>query len=363
MDSTLIPLDQLDPHRVIVYERYVFIEFNPDKDGMGPYDTFRNERIIGMLSATDPTKYHPYESFNQFTTDLLDLPSEADGWKPFVHLWENFDTNYYSEDDNAETAQKYKEEYYCEKMIPTICDPNQDAFVPSDQKISELYPTYQMYKTEDNGGVGFIVFVKDKEVLIYGRPEGAVVVEDVGVETEDMDNDDEYMMTKLFQHYQAKEVFIGKSTYNEMSAYSGAHGDKWDGNSLLILIQSDLSMSAYTYVFVGGSIVEFTTDELIVDFVSTVGNNRVPYPYAVSKNYVYCMSNFVKSPISYYEDRHKTGHVFDRSDAMVPFEKMDIQELSARGSWTFRYAPNADRHCYRHSIPSKSKLDSNCILF
>ena len=57
--------------------------------------------------------------------------------------------------------------------------------------------------------------------------------------------------------------------------------DKMHGNSVLIKISDN------KYVSVGNSIYSFETDEKILDYVSPVGNNDVPYPVAFGENNVY----------------------------------------------------------------------------
>ena len=60
-----------------------------------------------------------------------------------------------------------------------------------------------------------------------------------------------------------------------MTEFSGGHGPAFDGNSLL------LKNPDGKYVYVGYLIFEFTPLADIVEFVSPVGNNDVPYPYAI----------------------------------------------------------------------------------
>ncbi len=68
-----------------------------------------------------------------------------------------------------------------------------------------------------------------------------------------------------------KEVFIGKSPGNPNTRY----GPEFDGNTILVRVTEN------HYLFVGGTLRRFATDSPIVKYVSEVGNNDVPYPYAV----------------------------------------------------------------------------------
>lgn len=58
---------------------------------------------------------------------------------------------------------------------------------------------------------------------------------------------------------------------------------KYDGNSVLIHIENK------KYMFVGYYIYTFEFEENIIDFISPLGNNDVPYPVAYTKNYVIFM--------------------------------------------------------------------------
>lgn len=76
----------------------------------------------------------------------------------------------------------------------------------------------------------------------------------------------------------AAQVFIGKSPLNKLTQFSGGHGEEFDGNSVLIKLENE------KYVFIGGNIFSFNTPFSVVRYISPVGNNDVPYPYAVLEN-------------------------------------------------------------------------------
>lgn len=71
------------------------------------------------------------------------------------------------------------------------------------------------------------------------------------------------------------QIFVGSSPFNEMTWFSGGFGPEFDGNAML-LHEHDLE-----YVFVGQSVYRFHALSSIIKFVSPVGNNDVPYPYAI----------------------------------------------------------------------------------
>lgn len=84
-----------------------------------------------------------------------------------------------------------------------------------------------------------------------------------------------------FLIFEYLELFIGKSPYNKMTSYSGGYGKEYDGNSIL-LMSPDSEILDYKYVYIGSSIYQFTTMCPIIEYVSPVGNNCVPYPYAIN---------------------------------------------------------------------------------
>lgn len=82
------------------------------------------------------------------------------------------------------------------------------------------------------------------------------------------------LYTPLFS-YNPERIFIGKSPLNSMTSFSGGHGPAFDGNSVLLHIEDD------KYVYIGHVIYEFRSQNKIIDYISPVGNNCVPYPYAI----------------------------------------------------------------------------------
>lgn len=101
----------------------------------------------------------------------------------------------------------------------------------------------------------------------------------------------------------AKKVFIGKSPICEMTRFSLGYGEEFDGNTILLQLESD------DYVFIGRVIYSFRASSEIVRYVSPVGNNCVPYPYAVDveNNYYFLIeygmltiAHEVEDPYRYY---------------------------------------------------------------
>jgi hypothetical protein len=88
-------------------------------------------------------------------------------------------------------------------------------------------------------------------------------------------------------------------------------------------------------VYVGISVFEFTIDEKITKYISSVGNNCVPYPYAESLNWCYNMDGITRTPVSDHENREKLGSVFNKENAK--YESFDIIEIASRDTDNMRY--------------------------
>lgn len=134
------------------------------------------------------------------------------------------------------------------------------------------------YFTHDNGGRPFKVTINaDGTVNIYKN------ITDYDVN----DPVDVYSTTPILT-YSPESVFVGKSPINPMTKFSGGHGPKFDGNSVLLKISAD------EYIIIGNDIRSFNTSSPIIEYVSPVGNNDVPYPYAIDEQgHYYLLSSDV----------------------------------------------------------------------
>jgi len=117
----------------------------------------------------------------------------------------------------------------------------------------------QTFYTHDNGGRPFKVEVTENNIKVYKRDK------------------DEYKSRSIL-NIKTEKVFIGNSPLNKMTEFSGGHGEEFDGNSFL------LKMGKNKYMFIGHSIFTFKSLSEITEYVSPVGNNDVPYPYAIDDN-------------------------------------------------------------------------------
>ncbi len=165
-----------------------------------------------------------------------------------------------------------------------------------------------IYYIHDNGGRPFKVEInEDKHVVdVYGNYE------------ESKTYNKKLYSTKYIN------IWIGKSPKIKMTLFSGGHGKKFDGNSILVEIGN------LEYVCIGDSIFSFKAIAPIKTYVSPVGNSDVPYPYAVdSDGYIYLMiENVIIHP------NEKTKELFDKSDEPyeVYYKIQSVSEFQTRPS-------------------------------
>ena len=86
-----------------------------------------------------------------------------------------------------------------------------------------------------------------------------------------------------FLSFHPKHIFIGKSKICPMTEFSGANNSHdYDGNTLLLEFQDN------EYVYISGfEIFKFKIDDKIIDYISLIGNNMIPYTFAVGEKYTY----------------------------------------------------------------------------
>lgn len=90
------------------------------------------------------------------------------------------------------------------------------------------------------------------------------------------------------------DIFIGKRS--PRGGYNGLAEDEAIGNTILI-------RAGRQYTYIGDEIYSFYTvdDEVITKYYSDIGNNDVPYPYAMSKKNIYIMLDRAAVPKSYFD--------------------------------------------------------------
>jgi hypothetical protein len=220
-------------------------------------------------------------------------------------------------------------------------------------------PKEQCYVTLDNGGQAFKVCYNRQSFWVF-KPNP----------TEDYEEKPVFG-TVAVKPTKYKRVLIGRSPVNAMTKFSGGHGPRFDGNSMLFELVTPPTQVARTpagagagrtYMFVGECVRVFRTPSPIVSFVSPVGNSGTPYPFAVDRTgSFYLMVDMVKitvpkaalteevleDPYGYYYDRGlltpDMGLVpkGDRKQVEM-FEGITKFYIGSK-QYTFRYGPHPEK--------------------
>lgn len=186
----------------------------------------------------------------------------------------------------------------------------------------------QYFYTHDNGGRPFKVKLNG-DVVVYKHDANWEV--------------DKYETEPLFT-FEPERVFIGRSPFNEMTEFSGGYGPDFDGNSILLKVGDN------RYIFIGKSIIEFDTLAEITEFVSPVGNNDVPYPFAIDShgNYYLMIEDVIIKeapegidPYQLYYNRNLITADIGRVPPQQPvLENFGITEFyNGDDQYTLRYTP------------------------
>lgn len=140
-----------------------------------------------------------------------------------------------------------------------------------------MAPRSTKYVIHDNYGRPFIVddTKSEKNVVVY--------------RTKDEDERGAKVLRMPYER-----IFVGDNLLKDKN-YAEFGWAK--GNSLL------LQSSEKRFIYVGDCIFSFepVEDDIIVKYYSPVGNNDVPYPYAVGKKYVYFMWDKTYYPVELFD--------------------------------------------------------------
>ena len=84
----------------------------------------------------------------------------------------------------------------------------------------------------------------------------------------------------MWYAYKPSRVFVGRSLRNSFTKFGGGHGVRFYGNSILVESQTP---DGFRYALIGRSITRFAVPDgaRVEVFMSPVGNDDVPYPFAV----------------------------------------------------------------------------------
>ena len=190
--------------------------------------------------------------------------------------------------------------------------------------------TARSYLIHDNGGRPFKITIKGKKAFIsviqdYPGENGSDVYEPIVRRT----------LGPL--EFSFIKEFIGLDNYDKIrigqkiTGYRPTLRSKTKGNSILFQIKSDKS-NLKKYIYVGSEIYSFYTNELIDKYYSPIGNNDVPYPYAISKNNVYLMAEkkVLNREAVYLPDPYQQYYFTDHKITELKVKKLNIKMLVKR---------------------------------
>lgn len=169
----------------------------------------------------------------------------------------------------------------------------------------------QQYTILDNGGQPFKVIIYENNFLqVYTYDEADYNIYNILV----------------YETY-FNNIFIGQHPIN-----NNEFNKQLEGNSILVELED------YKYVFIGMNIFQFESLSKINYYLSPVGNNCVPYPYAVDENNnIYLM---IENIIMILEDD--------------TFEY--IKTISSPYSFYYKHVPQYNYNYVTHQLPNYNEL-------
>jgi hypothetical protein len=130
------------------------------------------------------------------------------------------------------------------------------------------------YQIHDNGNKPFQVVVSGKTVEIY---KGKRVAGD--------DYDENRNYNQLIQKLGVKDIYLGESLCGVSRISDFNCGPDTIGNSVLLHVDEN------NFMFIGKEIYEFTIEDEIEAYYSTIGLDDIPSPILLGTTYVYFMSD------------------------------------------------------------------------
>lgn len=190
--------------------------------------------------------------------------------------------------------------------------------------------TNKSYLIHDNGGRPFKVTIKGKKAFIS-------VICDYPGENNEVVYEPIVRRTLGPLEFSFIKEFIGLDNYDKIrigkaiTGYRPTLRSKTKGNSILFQVKSD-KLNLKKYIYVGSEIYSFYTNELIDKYYSPIGNNDVPYPYAISKNNVYLMAEkkVLNREKVYLPDPYQQYYFTDHEITELKVKKLNTKTLVKR---------------------------------
>jgi hypothetical protein len=156
------------------------------------------------------------------------------------------------------------------------------------------------YDIHDNGGRPFHVEIQENTVKVWKNMDTYVIINKKFIDIQ--------KPPKQIFTITPTKIFIGKKSPD--GGYDGLKPSQAEGNSILLFVKPN------KYRYIGTEIYDFLTvkGDTIEKYYSNIGNNDVPYPYAVGKTHIYIMIDKVAVEKTYFDmkkdiyDQYYFGH-------------------------------------------------------
>jgi len=161
----------------------------------------------------------------------------------------------------------------------------------------------KVYETHDNGGRPFRVEIQGNNVSIFKNMNEYDIVNGKFKTIEHP--------PKQILEISADEIFVGKKS--SKGGYDGLTPKEAEGNSLLLKVGPK-------YIFLGHEIYEWkpVKGDTIEAYYSDIGNNDVPYAYAIGKTHVYIMLDKKAIEKSFFDMKRGIYEQYYTADTYIP---------------------------------------------
>lgn len=253
-------------------------------------------KAIAEMTRDDLRVYHVPGTGHCKYWVLKGCVSDRDGYIHKHLAFNKFEKQATKIPDNAE-----RQDTPCEAVANCWFDPSKRKLVASILEFpQDIVPQGTAYKIVDNGGISFVCYINDDNagqgatrMTVYRKPSTGYIDED-----EWLSNWKDFEKTRLYYQDQVcvfetvEQVYIGVD--NEANIH---------GNSMLLRLSTgEQAGSAFEetekYVFVGWEIYSFSLkrQDRVTEYFSRMGNNSVPYPVALTDEFVIFMLDAVCLP-------------------------------------------------------------------
>lgn len=180
----------------------------------------------------------------------------------------------------------------------------------TDSMVKQMPPNIERYLVHDNGSYSFCVKVDKQKIEIF-----ELEMLEADKELDEVENALNVFQDKLTGIWLKENSMCWSSPYlrvlpgrdNAFGANKPQDFAAFKGNTVLVELADPGK-----YIYVGASkLYTFKPPETISEFWSPVGNNDVPYPYALSKSFCYLMLDKVCFPLSLVEGIPSTVSPYD----------------------------------------------------